>query len=76
MAVTTVQKTGKFWKGLQALGCLGTIVAMAAILIAISLMADATVEQKMRFNGIMGTVLFVSVPVYLFGRVGAWWFHG
>jgi hypothetical protein len=64
---TTVQQTGKFWKLTKLLGFLGIVAGLV-----IFFMADNDVSMQ-RFGGITAGL---SLPVWLFGRAGAWWFHG
>lgn len=68
------QRTGKLWKLIQAIGVMGLIVA--AVLFFIS-MGDATRDPSARQRGATAAAIgIVSLPVWLFGRLGAWWFHG
>lgn len=69
--VKTIEQTGKGWKGLQAIGCLGSLAGLTTLIVGISMANQGT---KASAIGMM--ILFVGVPTYLFARIGSWWFHG
>jgi hypothetical protein len=78
--VQTTEATAKRWKALQALGVLGILVA--ATLIAIGFAGadfnarDANQQTQATILGIGFVGLLASLPFYVAGRVGAWWYHG
>ena len=64
--IVTTQKTGKFWKLIQTIGFFGIV---AAVFYGMS--SDKSDAVAIAF---LSCVL--SLGVYIFGRVGGWWFHG
>lgn len=72
MAVQTTQSTGKLWKALKLLSIMGLFVG--------ALMAVAfPPEHPGASSPLFGAGLAVAVgslPLYVFARAGAWWFHG
>lgn len=69
---TTTQQTGKLWKGIQGIGCLGAMIGITILFIGIAMGKDG--GPKTAAIG-MGAML-ACVPIYIFGRACAWWFHG
>lgn len=69
---TTTQKTGKAWKGLQSIGCLGCLAGIVVICTGIGL--SQSESPRIIAMGLGG--IFFGLPIYLFARVGGWWFHG
>jgi len=58
----TIEKTGKKWKAIKAAGALAFIAGFATA-------AAGAIEVGC-------TILLFGIAAYLFGRIGAWWFHG
>ncbi|MGP0068629.1 MAG: HIRAN domain-containing protein [Isosphaeraceae bacterium] len=74
-STVTTQATGKSWKAIQGLGCLGILGGIVLIGIGISMIDRAAKEPSP--VGVFGAIcLILGLPLYLFGRIGAWWFHG
>lgn len=56
-----IEETGKKWKGLQAIGCAGTIVGF--VLTAVGA------------HQIFALIAVLALCTYVYGRWGAWWHH-
>lgn len=67
----TSELTGKYWKAIQASGCLTSIVALFVGLFLVSdpLGNDTGVA-------IAWVITVLGLVAYAFGRVGGWWDHG
>ena len=76
----TTEATGKGWKFCQLLGALGTIACGAWLVVLVVSHAtspdvtDSSVAGAASALALLG--LLVSFVVFIFGRIGAWWFHG
>lgn len=69
----TTQATGKKWKLIQLIGT-GLIVWG---IVGCMLIDDKSEEQvKSKETTTACLLVFGGVTVFLFGRIGAWWFHG
>ena len=74
-STVTTEATGKGWKAIQGLGCLGVLGGIVLMGIGLSMIDRAAKEPSPL--GVFGAIcLMLGLPVYLFGRIGAWWFHG
>lgn len=60
--IQTVQQTSKIWKAIQVLGVLGMVGGLTAFYM--------THEPGCAFTA------GACVPIWIIGRVGAWWYHG
>jgi hypothetical protein len=74
-STVTVEATGKGWKAIQGIGCLGVLGGIVLIGIASSTI-DPAAKGPSPIGGIGAMCFLLGLPVYLFGRIGAWWFHG
>jgi uncharacterized membrane protein HdeD (DUF308 family) len=61
--VQTIEATAKRWKLMQLLGVL-------AIMLGVALMFN----EPTRLAAVL--LVLIGVPMWVFGRVAAWWFHG
>lgn len=68
--VATTQQTGKAWKAFQALGVLGMLTCCTLGFLGLN--GVAVTEPVWPFLG----AVVVFMPLWIFGRLGAWWFHG
>jgi len=69
---TTIQQTGKAWKGLRAIGCLSCLGGITVIATGLGLsQTDAPRVIAWGMGGLM-----LGLPVYVVARIGGWWFHG
>ena len=68
--------TGKGWKAIQALGCLGSLLGVLLFFIGVATFDRAAKEPSSVVAALGILCLIVGLPVYLFGRAGAWWSHG
>ena len=68
--VATTQQTSKLWKAIQALGVLGILVCCTLGFLGI----NGVAVQEPVWPFLAAAAVFV--PVWIFGRIGAWWFHG
>jgi hypothetical protein len=66
----TIQATGKTWKLIQLCGTLGILFA-AGVGVAMAVTDVSTTVQTLAMVS-----LVLTVPCYVIGRFGAWWFHG
>lgn len=67
--VVTIQKTGKAWKLMTLIGVLSILAG--AVIVTIGVVQPAA---AMLLPGAM--LLAAGVPIWIFARMGAWWFHG
>jgi hypothetical protein len=74
-SAVTVKATGKGWKAIQGLGCLGVLVGVVLIGIAVSTF-DPAAKGPSPIGRIGAMCLLFGIPAYLFGRIGTWWYHG
>jgi multisubunit Na+/H+ antiporter MnhE subunit len=65
---TTIQATGKKWKGLQVLA--GIVFAIGVVWLIASFSVAKEPSPAAAFTA------FISFFVYLFARILAWWHHG
>ena len=71
MRTRTIQETGKFWKLLQALAW---VVALGGgSMVAVATLNPPEPDIRMVWAG--AAVALVSLPLWMVGRVGRWWFH-
>ncbi len=70
---STTRKPSKRWKAVQALGCLGTLTAIALFFVAFSLIQSDRSHLPRPLMATMFGLIMVSMPLYWLGRVGAWW---
>lgn len=64
MSRRTIEQTGKGWKALQLLSSLACIGGAITLIFA---------PEHLPI-GIL--LLVIGIPMFLFARMGAWWFHG
>jgi len=63
----TVEGTGKIWKALQLAGVVITLIGIVACMAAMQTSgSDPVVSSIVGFGGL---------GLYIFGRIGAWWYH-
>jgi hypothetical protein len=67
--VQAIEQTGKFWKFIQLASVLLIIISFIFIMIG----ANST-PKDIPVWSIVGIVL--GLPMFILGRLGAWWFHG
>ena len=67
----TIEATGKLWKLIQLVGTIGILTA-----VSIGIAACFVDDVGSQATGIGVASLILSLPCYVVGRVGAWWFHG
>ncbi|QDT76016.1 hypothetical protein [Lacipirellula limnantheis] len=73
--VLTIEATSKKWKLIQLIGGAGIVVATISLAFDLrTAVGDPTVNFPLGWFT-MG-LLILSIPVYVIGRVGAWWYHG
>jgi hypothetical protein len=70
----TTQATGKSWKLTQALGCLSVILGITLVILTVSL-AEPGRRSPASQSAIPFLLIMLGLPAYVFGRLGAWWFH-
>ncbi len=78
--IYTTEQTGKSWKGLQALGCLGLTTGITLVYLGTSVRRagdPASTSQVVLSNlAITGILVFlVGLCVQVLARLGGWWFH-
>ncbi len=79
--IYTTERTGKTWKGLQAVGCLGLSTGVILVYLGTWVSrqeAGEPVTQIVLSNlAIVGILIFLSgFGLHAFGRLAGWWFHG
>ena len=75
--IYTTQKTGKGWKGLQALGCLGTLAGLGIVAAGLATAgAGAASRADPRMGGFGMMIALCGAIGWLFARIGGWWSHG
>jgi hypothetical protein len=76
MAVQTIEKTGKGWKLLKAIGF---VLAFVGLLWWYNVMVESKAETRVpspfEVNASLAC-LFAGAAIWLFARLGAWWNHG
>lgn len=73
--VQTIERTGKTWKAFLLVGWL--LLALGATTCGWSLLRDPSAAGGPPLLAWMGgAVALVGLAIFLFGRLGAWWFHG
>ena len=79
--VYTTEQTGKTWKGLQALGCLGLSTGAVFVFLGTTFSRDDAGETITHI--VLSNLAIAGILVFLTGmglnaaaRLGAWWFHG
>jgi hypothetical protein len=77
----TIERTGKRWKRLQAVGCLGLLTGAIVLYLGTSVVRAASSAAITRIElsnlSIAGLALLVAgFCVLTYGRLGAWWYHG
>jgi rRNA maturation protein Nop10 len=71
--VTTGERTGKKWKAIMLWGCFLTLVGPLLGMMC----AAITVDDDSELATVMLLLPFLfGVAVHLYGRLGAWWYHG
>ena len=65
----TTESTGKLWKLIQMVGVVGILAGATWFMVGY-----AGDDGNASAGGMVLGVL--AAPVWVFGRVGAWWFHG
>ncbi len=73
--VQTTERTGKSWKLLMILGGLGLIVSLIGCFVAASERTNGP-ETSNDDGAVWGLVFVASLLMYVFARLGAWWYHG
>lgn len=68
--VQTIEKTGKFWKGLMVLCVVMMGIGIGACMGA----GDSTQDQDQADFGRL--LAWVGLVGFFFSRIGAWWDHG
>jgi len=63
----TVEATGKKWKAMKVIGVVITLIGVAACAVVVQ-----TPESSPVVSSILG---FSGLGLYIFGRIGAWWYH-
>ncbi len=71
--VQTVELTAKKWKGIQLIGAFGCIASECVLFSAI-VPGNETVVTMLLVVGGFGFLF--SLLIFLYGRIGAWWYHG
>ena len=69
--VQTTEQTGKRWKALQLIGLAGILGGAAWGFAAGNMEA-----QSPEALALPALCVILGLPLWLFARVGAWWFHG
>jgi hypothetical protein len=67
-----VEQTGKKWKAIQLLGALGAIAGTIVTFRGLAPNDDG--GQSAPTAGFL--ILVAGLLVFLFGRLGGWWYHG
>lgn len=75
-STVTVEAPGKGWKAIQGVGCLGVIAGMVLFGIGLSTIRAGRDRGDAALGAAGMVILLLSLPIWLFGRIGAWWFHG
>jgi len=73
--VMTIEATSKRWKLIQLIGGAGIVLATISLAFDLKAAVDSPGVTFPLGWFTMG-LLVLSVPVWIFGRLGAWWYHG
>jgi hypothetical protein len=79
--IYTTEQTGKTWKGLQAVGCLGFSTGIVLVFVGTTVSRNGSggsiSEVALSNVAIIGILaLLAGFVVHALGRLGGWWFHG
>jgi hypothetical protein len=70
--VQTIQETSKKWKALQLFGGIGFFVSLIFICSGIG---SSGKEEASTAAGLGLLGILISIILYFWGRIGAWWYH-
>lgn len=73
--VQTIEKTGKLWKAVRVAASLTLLTGLTIYAGMWVMSADPNFESTAVRSWPL-IIAGMSVPVYVVGRIGAWWFHG